>query len=138
MDPIQLKSGASLAVTIAPYAAGKHLLKVVARELAGIQFDLDLDNIDDISGKDVNVLKNVAFQLIQSDAVEAALAKCMEKCVYNGERIVATTFEPAEARPDYLPVSWEVMKANLGPFFKGLGLSFMGSERPKSTAPRSD
>ena len=137
MDPIQLKSGAALAVSIAPFAAGKHLLKTVARELSTVDFNLDLKSFDSLSEKDVNVLKNVAFQVIGSDAIEAAIMKCAEKCLYNGERIISTTFESEETRPDYLPVAWEVMKANLRPFLTGLDLSSSTKSKPNSNAPES-
>ncbi len=133
-DPIKLKSGADLQVGVAPFADGMRLLKTVARELAAVNFDLDLVNFSELSGKDINVLKNAVFQLIQSDAVEAALMKCAAKSHYNGHTILPNTFEDANARQDYLPVAWEVMKANLRPFFAGLDLSSLAS----APAPSSD
>lgn len=138
MDPIQLKSGATLAVSIAPFTAGNRLMKAVARELSSVDFNLDLKSFDELSDKDINVLKNVAFQILQSDTIEAALLDCMKKCLYNGERITEKTFEPEEARPDYLPVAWEVMKANLRPFFSGLDLSSLTSAKPTSNAPKQE
>lgn len=135
MDPIQLKSGATLAVSIAPFTAGNRLMKAVARELSSVDFNLDLKSFDELSDKDINVLKNVAFQILQSDAIEAALLECMKKCLYNDQRVTEKTFEPEEARPDYLPVAWEVMKANLRPFFSGLDLSSLTSAKPTSNAP---
>lgn len=126
-DPITLKSGSQLQLGMAPFGDGTRLLKTVARELAAVNFDLDLVNFAELSGKDINVLKNAVFQLIQSDAVEAALMKCAAKSLYNGQTIIATTFESENARQDYLPVVWEVMKENLRPFFAGLDLSSLAS-----------
>ena len=134
-DPITLKSGASLQVGIASFADGMRLLKTVARELAVVNFELDLSKFAELSGKDINVLKNAVLQLLQSDAVEAALFKCASKSLYNGQSVVADTFNPELARPDYLPVAWEVMKANLSPFFAGLALSSLASELPTTSAP---
>lgn len=136
-DPITLKSGAQLALTIAPFAVGNRLLKTVARELAAVDFDMDTVNFSELSGKDINTLKNALFQLLQSDALETALLECMKRCLYNNERITETTFEPEDARPDYLPVAWEVIKVNLRPFFSGLDLSSLTSARPVSSDQKS-
>src|SRR5690242_20291792 len=126
-DPITLKSGAVLTVAIASFASGNKLMKTVARELSGVDFNLELKNLDELSEKDINVLKNVVFRIIQSDAIEQALLECMKKCLYNDQRITLETFETEDARQDYLPVAWEVMKANLRPFFSGLDLSSLTS-----------
>ena len=136
-DPLTLNSGATLQVTIAPFAIGNKLLKTVARELLAVSIDLDTVNLSELSGKDLNVLKNAILQLLQSDAVEATVATCMERCLYNGQRIVRDTFEPIETRPDYLPVAWEVIKANLRPFFAGLDLKSLLGSTPPSNSPDS-
>lgn len=134
-DPVTLKNGALLTVSLAPFADANRLLKAIARELAQVNFDLgDLD-LKEISGKDINVLKNAVFQLIQSDLVEAAVLKCAEKCLYNNQRITADTFKEESDRQAYLPVVWEVMKANLSPFFAGLNLSSLTSAKPVTSEP---
>lgn len=135
-DPIQLKNGALLTVSVASFSDANRLLKAIARELVRVDFDLgDLD-LEKISGKDINVLKNAAFQLLQSDAVESAVMKCAEKCLYNNERITVDTFNKPDDRAAYLPVVWEVMKANLSPFFAGLSLSLLTKESPTTDDPR--
>lgn len=135
-DPVTLKNGALLTVSLAPFADANRLLKAIARELAQVNFDLgDLD-LKEISGKDINVLKNAVFQLVQSDAVETAVMKCAEKCLYNNERITSDTFSKEADRPAYLPVVWEVMKANLSPFFEGLNLSSLTSASPPTSEPK--
>lgn len=136
-DPITLKSGATLEIAVASFATGNRLMKTVARELSSVNFDLNFTSFADLSGQDVNVIKNAVFQLLQSDALETALMECMKRCLYNGERIVPATFEAEDARQDYLPVAWEVMKANLSPFFKGLALSSLTSAKPTSNDPKS-
>ena len=136
-DPITLKSGAVLQVTVAPFAVGNKLLKTVARELLAVSIDLDTVNLAELSGKDLNVLKNAILQLLQSDTVESAVQACMERCLYNNSRIVRDTFEPEEARQDYLPVVWEVIKTNLRPFFAGLDLKSLIGATPPSNSPAS-
>ena len=137
-DPITLKSGSTLEIGIASFAAGNRLMKTVARELASVSFDFNLSSFSDLSGQDINVLKNAVFQLLQSDALEAALMECAKKSLYNGEKITPQTFESDDARQDYMPVAWEVMKANLSPFFRGLDLSSLTSAKPSSNAPKSE
>lgn len=138
-DPITLKSGSELQVGIAPFAVGNRLLKTVARELAAVDFNMDFGEVDlsKISAKDINTLKNAAFRLLQSDDVEKAVGECMKRCLYNGQAIQPNTFEAETARQDYLPVAWEVIKANLLPFFSGLALPSPVSEKPSSSDPKS-
>jgi hypothetical protein len=134
-DPITLKSGSELQVGLAPFAVGNRLLKTVARELAAVEFNMDFGEIDlsKVSAKDINTLKNAAFQLLQSEDVEKAVMECMKRCLYNGHAIQPNTFEAESARQDYLPVAWEVMKANLIPFFSGLDLPSSASAKPSSS-----
>lgn len=130
MNEILLKSGAVLVVNMAPFSASNKLLKVVMRELKTV--DLELENLDlaKIATQDINTLKNAICQLLASDALEQSVFECMAKCTYNGSRVVKETFEPEDARGDYLPCAWEVIKANLRPFFSGLDLSSLGSGQP--------
>lgn len=139
-DPITLKSGAELQVQIAPFAVGNRLLKTVARELAAVDFNMDFGEIDlsKVSAKDINTLKNAAFRLLQSDEVEKAVLECMKRCLYRGQAIRPDTFEDENARSDYLPIAWEVMKANLIPFFNGLDLPSSASEKLTSSAQKPE
>ncbi len=138
MDPITLPSGATLEVAIAPFAAGNRLMKTVARELSVVKFDFEVKSLSELMAQDINVLKNILFQLIQSDALDAAVQECMKKCLYNGERITSATFESESARPDYVPVVGEVMVANLRPFFAGLASLLSTSARHLTSAPKSE
>lgn len=137
-DPITLPSGASLALTIAPLDLAKKLNKVVARELSLVKFDFDLNDFNDLGAQNIDALKNVAFQLVQSESLELVVMECMKKCLYNGERIVAGTFEPEDARQDYFPVAWEVLKVNLRPFLKSLSLLLLTRSGQTSSGPTSE
>ena len=130
MNEIVLKSGATLGISIAPFASSSKLLKAIVTELKGV--DIELENIDfaKLASQDINTMKNAICQLLASDQLEKAVFECMTKCTYNGSRIVKDTFEPEDARQDYLPCAWEVIKVNLRPFFSGLDLSSLTSEPP--------
>lgn len=125
-DPITLKSGAVFLAAVAPFPDGVDLYQTIARELAAVNFDISNLELDDVSSRDVNTLKNAGLQLVQSKAVLAILDRCLMRCLYNNQKIVvAQTFNPEDARGDYFPVLWEVAKVNLIPFFKSLDLSFL-------------
>lgn len=123
-----MDSGATLGIEVASFAVGTKLLKTVARELeaVGINVGLGTGRLEDFFkmnfDKDavINTIKNITLRLVGSDAVEAVLWECMDKCIYNGVRITRTTFEDEKAKGDYFNVAKEVLVANLSPFFPGL------------------
>lgn len=127
-----LNSGSKLELGMAPFVVGMRLFKTVANELKVVDVQLNLEdmNLRKLADKDINTFKNAILQLVGSDALEASLFECMKRCLYNGEAINVKTFEPEDARADYLPVAWEVMKYNLAPFFRNLNLS---SDKPSAT-----
>lgn len=118
--PITLKSGAVLQVGIASFTEANRLLKAVALELAKVEFSIDNLDFSALGGRDINTLKNALLQVVASESIETALFVCMKRCLYDDVQITRDTFEPEKTRPDYIPVAWEVMKANLSPFFSGL------------------
>lgn len=124
-ETLTLKSGRSVELQMASFAVAMKLFKTIANELKQVDVQLGSFNLETIKGTDVNAIKNAVFQLLGSDNVERAVRECMGRCLYQGNKIVADTFEPEDARQDYLPVAWEVVKYNLAPFFKGLDLSSM-------------
>ncbi len=128
-----LKSGNVVLLQMASFAVSMKLLKVVVNEVKQVDVGDALKlggemKIENLAGMDlpVDALKNLVCQLLGSDALEMAIRDCMKGCQYNGEAIKPDTFEDENARADYLPVAWEVIQLNLGPFFKGL--SFKSSE----------
>lgn len=130
-----LKSGAELKLQIAAFSVSMRLMKAIATELKAVQIDLTLNGqLDMAKLKEIDLpmdgIKNVACQLLASDAVEMALRECMKCCQYRGEAIRADTFEDENARGDYLPAAWEVIQVNLSPFFSGLGLKSLTNTAP--------
>lgn len=123
-------------MTVAPFSDGMKLFKTIARELKLVDIELgDLD-VTKLAGKDINSIKNVVFQLVGSDAVEACVFDCLKRCTLNGQRITKETFEDESARGDFLPCAWEVIKINLRPFVSGLNLSFSASVAPQADAQK--
>lgn len=139
-----LKSGRELKMQMASFAIAARLRKVVANELKGVKLGESFKvsasaKPADLMGMDlpIEALKDLLCQFLASDAVEVAIAECMACCQYNGEKITRDTFEPEDARGDYLPIAWEVALLNLTPFFKGIDLKSFLPAPTTSSSPKS-
>lgn len=141
MDEIRtMKSGVELVVKLADFPDGMRLFKAVLFELKSVKIEVDkIDLNADMTKMDpkmLNVFKDVFCQLLVSDVVEKALVACMARCLYDGEQLKMASFNKANARGDFLPVAWEVGRANLAPFFSGVDLkSLIGSQAPTASPP---
>ncbi len=118
MREIDLPSGRKMEVIPAPFTESKKLYQAVAAELLRLQ----------IRGSDEQweLVKNMLCLVIASPSVEAALAPCLKRCTYQGQKFKEDTFEPVEAREDYLDFCYEVAKENVAPFTKSLFAQFKG------------
>lgn len=128
-EPINLPSGATLLISIADFDEANRLKKTIARELASVRIDLKSLSLEDIAIEEIDSVKNIALQLLASDAVEAALWPCMSRCLYNNTPIDRKTFLAESAREDFHPIAWEVARYNLRPFVKSL-LSLFKTSAP--------
>lgn len=113
MTEVKLPSGAVLKITLAPFEDSRGLYQTLLEELKYLKLDMNAE----IDG---NLLKDIFCSGFSSKKVEAALWKCMLRATYNDAKISIDTFEPAEAREDYLTVCFEVAKENIMPFTKSL------------------
>ncbi len=107
-----MPSGAVLKVNAAPFSESKALYKAVLAEVK----DVKLTSATELA----EVFKNVFCAGFSSEKIEACLAKCMLRCLYNDEPVKDSVFEPEKAREDYTQVCLEVAKENLLPFGKDL------------------
>lgn len=114
---IDLPSGAKLHISLAPFAAGKALYQAVLEEARDLR-------INDDAEVDVNLFKDLFCAGFSSKKIDKALDECMKKATYNSVKVSSDTFEPMEAREDYLDVCWEVAQFNLLPFTKSLMRQF--------------
>lgn len=116
MKEITLPSGAILKITLAPFADARELYQAMLEEMKMIDFKSNID----VS----SVLKEFICYGFSSKRIEYCLEKCFIRCLYNSGsgdlKIDKNTFEPAEARDDYLTVCLEVAKENILPFTKSL------------------
>ncbi len=116
---VTLVSGAELEVTLASFAEGHRLFKVVTKELETVDFKED-------------TVQKMAFKLISSESIEHALWPCMSRATYNKMKVNPDLFEDANVRGDFLSVAKEVLVFNLLPFSKGLD-SVLSGFTAKST-----
>lgn len=114
---LKLPSGAELEVQPAPFADAKALYQAILEE-----------------GKHVHVSENMESAIkdmfcvgLSSKKIEKALESCMQRALYEGQKITEATFEPVERRQDYLVVCLEVAKENIEPFTKSLYAQFKGT-----------
>jgi hypothetical protein len=114
---IQLPSGATLEITLAPFKEGRALYQAIAEEAKGVKLDMQAD----IDG---NLIKDLFCTGIASKKIEISLADCLKRCTYKGLKVTDDLFEPEDSRQDYLPMLYEVAKENVSPFMKSLYAQF--------------
>lgn len=116
MKEIKLPSGAVLKITLAPFSEAKALYQTVLEEIKEIEISSKTDM--------ASVFKNLACIGFSSKKIEACLEVCFKRCTYNAGKgdfkIDQNTFEPIEARNDYMAVCMNVAKENILPFMKSL------------------
>lgn len=117
MKEVTLQSGAKLKIDVAPFMDAKALYQAVLEELRTVE-------VDERSESQADLIKNLFCASFTSKKIDQALAKCMERALYNGLKITNETWEPVEARADYMLVCFEVAKENLAPFVKSLSAEF--------------
>lgn len=129
-----LPSGARLVITRADFEVCDRLLIAVSEELKGVGIDIGLKSgtLEDFLNMSIdkdgalNTLKNALMQLMSSKIIRPVLWECMERVVYNGQKVDRNTFNDDKAIGDYLTVAKEVLVANLAPFFPGASSKLLG------------
>lgn len=108
-----LPSGAKLEITVAPFRISKALYQAMADEAKALK-------LDPAAEVDVNFWKDLFCIGVASPAIEDKIWACLDRATYNGLKITQETFEPIEARDDYLTACFEVAQDNVRPFTKSL------------------
>jgi hypothetical protein len=107
-----LPSGAELMITLSPFAVSKALYQAVMEEGKSIKVDTQAEVYD--------LVKNIFCTGFSSKKIESCLDECMKRVTYNGRKVDNDTWEPVEARGDYITATYEVAKENILPFLKNL------------------
>ena len=104
MTDLAVPSGAVVVINAAGWKEAKQLKKAIEREMA-------------ITG---SISLPTVLLVDSSDAVDAALAPCLARCLYNGEKIIEKTFDSTSARADYYDSVIACVKENLAPLAESL------------------
>ena len=110
----KLPSGTTLTVYEAPFSEAYSLYQKCANELAHYKLELTK------GGFTFEKLKDLFCIACASEEIIRDAWPCLRRCLYAGVKIDPSTFEPTEARQDFLPAMVEVFKENVLPLLKGL------------------
>lgn len=110
---VDLPSGATLRINLSKFAVSKALYLAVLEEAKNLELDPNVE-------VDTNLFKDMFCIGFSSKKIEGCLNECMKQALYNDARITEATFEPVDAREDYMTVCWEVALFNILPFTKSL------------------
>lgn len=108
---VVLPSGAKLEITVSDFETSKALYQALLEEMKSVPINMD-------SAEDT--LKNILCSGLSSKKIERCMTECMGRATYNGLKISSETWEPIEARSDYILVCVEVSRDNVLPFTKSL------------------
>jgi hypothetical protein len=123
-----LSSGAKLEITPLPYLKAWGVSQDVLKEVK--KLNIDINTLKTIDFKNLMAVDALSFagplcEILSNEKIVEAANICMERCTYNGLKIDSETFEKIEARQDFLPVVFSVLKENISPFFANLFSFFM-------------
>lgn len=125
--------GKELLITPASFEIAMRLKKNIADALRSDGINLDIGGLDsenvlesDLSGETIGSLVENIMAVATAPAVVSSLFECCQTVVIgeNRERVDRDFFEEVENRQYFYPIMTEVLKANLGPFFRKIGSMF--------------
>jgi len=119
----KLPSGAVLDVTPLDFEPAFEVSQTITR-LIGL-LDVDLKSLDtekwgSVADIELDAIKRPFSQILSNRELVKDANKCLAKCTYNGIRVSEKTWQPAEARKDYLYACFYALKENVFPFFEGV------------------
>lgn len=109
---VTLPTGAVLKINDAPFKDAHALYQAVLKMLVFAEVPEGKEKRD--------VIKDYLPLTLASPEVHQAVMKCFERATYNEKKITDATFEPIEARKDFVQACIEVQIQNLDPFLAGV------------------
>jgi hypothetical protein len=120
----ELPSGAYLDVTPLSYAQAWEVAQTVIKVVEKVQLDLRGIDFESLLATDIIAFKGPLCAILGSPEMNNAVKLCFNRCSYNQVRIDDKTFEPVDARGDYLFAAFYALRENVYPFFGSL-VSFL-------------
>jgi hypothetical protein len=140
--PMQLQ-GLELKITPAGFGDAMALQKAIGRALKGSKFSMPTIAMDakgsvDLAKSDIDIMGVIDLVLgaAVSDEVQACLFACSARALLGSDKIDADFFEKVEHRELYYPIMVEIIKVNVGPFFKGLASKFGALVATSASSPK--
>ncbi len=128
MHSFTTKSGKEVRLEIADWEKVSELKSAIMTSLAKSDFSV-MDIATAFQKKDEDISENgelidSIFKAILflggSKDIDKAVISCLERSLYNHQRITQETFNSPEARADYYEIFISCIKVNLAPFFASL------------------
>ena len=123
---VKLPSGATLDITLLDYEKAFDVFQIVARQLGLIDVDFSKIDFEKFQLMDVMEFKRPLTQILSNPDLVKVGNQCLVKCTYDGIKITAKTWEPPEARKDYVFAIFYALKENCYPFVEGVFSSSAG------------
>lgn len=118
--------GNELKITPASFAEAMALQKAIGRALKGTKLELPEDIKAELTTDMLSGIIDAVLGVATSDDVETCLFECAKRCIVGTDKIDREFFEDPENRQFFYPVMVEIIKTNVGPFFKGLDTQLLG------------
>lgn len=118
--------GNELKITPASFAEAMALQKAIGRALKGTKMELPEDIKAELTTDMLSGIIDAVLGVATSDDVETCLFECAKRCIVGTDKIDREFFEDPENRQFFYPVMVEIIKTNVGPFFKGLDTQLLG------------
>ena len=136
-------NGMELKITPASFSDAMALQKAIGRALKGTKFTMptmvkDAKGDIDLGKSDIDLVGviDLVLGVAVSDEVQACLFACSARALLGQDKIDADFFEKVEHRELYYPIMVEIIKVNVGPFFKGLASKFGALVGTSASSPK--
>lgn len=129
MKEFTASSGARVKIGVAGWDDTITLKNAALREMADA--GLSIKGLKLSKDMDISTLVSAFLKVESSPAVYAALWPCLERSLYNGQKINKGIFENPEARQDYYEILKEFLVVNITPFLPKVASEWL--EKAKTT-----
>lgn len=124
MDFKTKANNVEVVVNEASWEDGMTLKCIMQNEFLKAGIKVDIGNLKIEDDIDFTKLMNAFMQIDGSMAVHYQIIKCLERSIYDKEKITKNTFDSSNARKDYYELVFACLKVNLGPFLEALLSAF--------------
>lgn len=122
-ERITFKNGHTLTLSVAEFPVAFKLFQIICREIKAAGVDISGIDLKNLGGTDVNSVKDGILHLLASESLADQVLTCAKPCLIEREGgipegVKSQTFNAEDMRGDFFLIAWEVIKANVGPFFE--------------------